>query len=75
MDEANPMATTTYTVPLTEVEALLGDDLLELANAILGKSAGLTVPVRGCHGNRAKKTLRRTPEIPALEPSTADKPR
>jgi hypothetical protein len=67
MDEANPTATTEHTAPLAEVEAALGSDLLELADAILGKSAGFTVPVQGFS---RQAQLPHTPE--PHQPSTAD---
>ncbi|ROP38998.1 hypothetical protein [Saccharothrix texasensis] len=70
MDEATPTATTEYTVPLAEVEAALGRDLLELADAILGKSAGFTVPVQR-PSNQAGTRPRRTPELPSPDSSTA----
>jgi hypothetical protein len=65
MDESNPTATTEYTASLAEVEAALGSDLLELADAILGKSAGFTVPVQGF-------SRRGTPEPSTHQPSTRD---
>lgn len=40
MDEAAPASTTEYTVPLAEVEAELGEDLMELALAISEKAVG-----------------------------------
>ncbi|WP_433260739.1 hypothetical protein ACQPZF_24925 [Actinosynnema sp. CS-041913] len=55
MDEANATAITEYTVLPAEVEAALGEDLRELAEAILARSLGLALPVQhagGQAGNR-----------------------
>jgi hypothetical protein len=69
MDEANPTATTEYTVPLAEVEAALGNDLLELADAILGKSAGFRVLAQSS-GRWAQ--LPHTPEPSTHQSSATD---
>jgi hypothetical protein len=70
MDEANPLATTEYTVPLIEVEAALGADLRELADAITGRSLGPALPVQDA-GDQAAKRPHRTPELPSPDASTA----
>ncbi|MBB5958978.1 hypothetical protein FHS29_005587 [Saccharothrix tamanrassetensis] len=60
LDEVNPLATTTYTTDLASVEAQLGDELRELANALLDKAAGLPFPVQPA----AERPRTPMPEIP-----------
>lgn len=45
LDEANPLATTTYTAALFEVETELGHELIELGTALLSKAAGMEFSV------------------------------
>ncbi|MEU4802363.1 hypothetical protein [Actinosynnema sp. NPDC023587] len=45
LDEANPLATTSYTAGLLDVETQLGNELVELGTALLRKAAGLEFPV------------------------------
>ena len=52
LDTADPLATTEYTVPLPDVEAQLGNDLKELAEALLDKAQGLPHPVQPQAGRR-----------------------